>query len=162
MYCVLICILLIIMEADFAAMLLSQSPLLTSGPYLCRWSFQWRGEGQEGCREAPGGWDCAGVPAGLSRGGIRWQPSVSWPWSLSAQVWQLLFTLALQECLLQSVLHQISLDIDAAGSQGVCLFIYVWYVQWQAVYSVQGCDWESDTGTIPEKTTRGWQRGRWN
>lgn len=120
------------MEADFTAIYLSQSLLLTSGPYVCRWSFQWRGEGQEGCREAPGGWDCTGVPAGLSRGGIRRQSSVSWPWSLSAQVWQLLFTMALQECLLQSVLHQISLDIDTGGSQGVCLFIYVWFVQWQA------------------------------
>lgn len=82
-----------------------------------RWSYQWRGEGEEGGGEATRRWDCAGVPAGLSRGGLRRQPPVSWPGSLPAQVWQLLFTLALQECLLQSLLHQISLATDTRGAE---------------------------------------------
>lgn len=92
----------------------------------CRWPSQWGGEGEEGSREAPGGWDCAGVPAGLSWGGVRRQPPVPRPWSLPAQVWQLLFTLALQECLLQSLLHQISLDTDTGGAKEcVCSYIYI-------------------------------------
>lgn len=154
-------LLLMIMEADFVAIWLSQSLVLIAEPCLCRWSSYWRGESQEGCREAPGGWDCAGVPAGLSWGGVRRQPPVPWPRSLPAQVWQLVFTLALQECLLQSVLHQISLDTDTGGSRGVFLFIYVWYVQWQAVCACGGCEWERNR-TIPEKTTRGWQRDTGN
>lgn len=89
-----------------------------------RWPSQWGGEGEEGGREAPGGWDCTGVSAGLSRGGVRRQPPVPGPWSLPAEVWQLLFTLALQECLLQSLLHQISLDTDT-GRARECVCSYL-------------------------------------
>lgn len=130
------------MEADFVAILLSQSLLLIAEPCLCRWSPYWRGESQEGCREAAGGWDCAGVPAGLSWGGVCRQPPVSWPRSLPAQVWQLVFTLALQECLLQSVLHQISLDTDTGGKPG-SVFVHICVICAMAgCMCVWGCDWE--------------------
>lgn len=84
---------------------------------ICRWPLRRGREDQEGCREASGGRDSAGVPARLSWGGVRRQPPVPWPRRLPAQVRQLVFTLALQECLLQSLLHQISLDTDAGGAK---------------------------------------------
>lgn len=130
-----------------------------------RWSSQRGGEGKEGGGEAPGGWDCAGVPAGLSWGGVRWQPPVPRPRSLPAEVWQLLFTLALQECLLQSLLHQISLNTDTGGAKEcVCWCTYVcvrrWRFSWWQPVCVCACacEGESDTRSILDKTTRGWQR----
>ncbi len=136
-----------------------------------RWSTQWGGEGEEGGREAPGGWDCAGVPAGLSWGGVCRQPPVPRPRSLPAQVWQLLFTLALQECLLQSLLHQISLNTDTGGAKEcvcsyicvcVCVCVCRWrFVRWQPVCEcvcARECEGVSDTRSILDKTTRGWQR----
>lgn len=93
---------------------------------LGSWPLRRGGEDQEGCREASGGRDSAGIPARLSWGGVRWQPPVPRPWRLPAQVRQLVFTLALQECLLQSLLHQISLDTDAGGAKEcVCVHVSV-------------------------------------
>lgn len=97
-------------------------------PSLCRRPLRRGGEGEEGGGQAPGGWDCAGVPARLSRGGVCRQPPVPRPRRLPAQVRQLVFTLAFQECLLQSLLHQISLDTDAGGAKEcvcVCLCLCV-------------------------------------
>ncbi len=74
-----------------------------------RWRPAW-GESQERGWETAGGWDSAGVPAGLSWRGVRWESPVSRPWCILAQVWQLLLALEVQNRLLQSILHQISLE----------------------------------------------------
>lgn len=99
------------------SMMVIVAEALLSVFHICRWPFWRRWEDQEGCWEASGGRDSAGIPARLSWGGVRRQPPVPWPWRLPAQVRQLVFALALQECLLQSLLHQISLDTDAGGAR---------------------------------------------
>lgn len=133
--------------------LTGDSLLLTPTWYMVvhRWSSQRGGEGEEGGGEAPGGWDCAGVPAGLSWGGVRRQPPVPGPRSLPAEVWQLLFTLALQECLLQSLLHQISLNTDTGGAKEcvcscmcvcVCRWRFLWWQPvWVCVFVCAVCMW---------------------
>ena len=145
--------------------LTGDSLLLTPTWYMVvhRWSSQRGGEGEEGGGEAPGGWDCAGVPAGLSWGGVRRQPPVPGPRSLPAEVWQLLFTLALQECLLQSLLHQISLNTDTGGAKEcvcscMCVCVCRWrFLWWQPVWVCVclcvpcACEGESDTRSILDK-----------
>lgn len=128
-----------------------------------RWPLQRGGEDQEGCWEASGGRDSAGIPARLSRGGVCRQPPVPRPWRLPAEIRQLVFTLALQECVLQSLLHQISLDTDAGGAKECvcsckCVYACVCVCLWErgsAVWAVLNENHQRAT-----KRSESWKYGR--